>query len=1299
MAKDPRLEKLRNMDPVIGTFTSRELVSSPDFVNQTYLEHAETHMSLGDTSNYVTTLLNWVLRNKGTVVGAITGKYGYGKTSTAVHLWQQCEQSQVVAVPPFEWYRLQDIIDATWAWVHYRLKRIQPEAAEQLDSIYERYRKKSVQEFANEENMTTSKVQDLLERGKMYLDSRPEDVISFLGEANRLLESDDLHLFGPVVFTDELQVTMSRYMARKRSRDEFMQDLFELLNPLINLQGSFGIVFGLPHSTEAIINDVRPDIQHRLQNCHLYVRTDSMYERDFPSRLWAKFAEVFEFEEIAEDILPTDTRDSIGQISSRNDLGAGPRTVIEAMRCGIEHYDETGHRFSPIDLMNAYIGRRVAFDVGGKLIAAVTEVLQSKEVEQIPGGDRVIKLMAAFPMGCPEERFEAYGLASEKDEISKRLYTEYLFKFPEGISLRGLARTERGAEPRFIALTKDFIQNYSESERDLEAAVKAFRDILVKEQLLSSRRKDQIEGWIPDSDAQDQYIGTFDSKYPERRLVVRASRNREELVKPVAEFGLAFWFDSGYDYESPGRIEQPEGESALAIFCLNLLHQASKPLNIPYIGELGYPMRKVNPAFMLALLQHLHKNEHLIPEEEKRIQMPPFLRSLVNYSIQLLFVEELLENTDFEGLTKVGLALPQEVFSQMCRLRYPDYQALITTGRWEPIYMAYLNALKSQQVSSSLSVLRGNKPLEVTRRDAFTLLGQTRTQGFKGVMENLSGLLEADLGSKDSSASTIRFKMHPAEHVFLEALRNSEEKMMKEQVELGTLDQYEGLDLLGELGYREQEIVFLIDMLKTRRLVDYDAKHQCFVEILESPEERREAILTVVSDLTKRADILAEIPDFDETWFLTETAQLAENIRACNDIELLEEYQNRLHQLRDRLVQFSGKWAEKIKVDFEKTRHIVGQMMRASIPAELTRPPKSDVSWIAELAQCRALLEDKYQRSISAFRSVESRITSGWNTWTNASPNDPHALVALYKANLVAQSELKEAQTELEATKGYFRSYTAWPNVLNAASRAYRDALGCETSYKEDQFKQSLDVVFVEIIRNFEDKRLEALADHEMYADKIQEVQDQINEWLRDRRENYMGVKTFYEETLKDFGVGRFNLRSAFDSFDPDTSRDNLYSEVIEKTVNHMQSLEQELKRYRTEVLYAEQVVGIDVSEPSELLDQALEELKRAQGQMHEECIRREECFAVLADRLTVLQTSLNKVADSIRGIRQKLTPTARESAVLDLLEDPRGTDMRVVITNCLAGEDDEFSLDELMQVITALFKKNQIIIRLEKTR
>jgi len=145
--------------------------------------------------------------------------------------------------------------------------------------------------------------------------------------------------------------------------------------------------------------------------------------------------------------------------------------------------------------------------------------------------------------------------------------------------------------------------------------------------------------------------------------------------------------------------------------------------------------------------------------------------------------------------------------------------------------------------------------------------------------------------------------------------------------------------------------------------------------------------------------------------------------------------------------------------------------------------------------------------------------------------------------------------------------------------------------------------------------------------------------------------------------------------------------------------LEQELERYRTEILYAERVVGADVSEPSERIRQARDELARVKGQVHDECVRQGECFAALGDSLRGLGSTIEEVGQGLRGILRKRAPTSEEEAILDALRDPGGTDLSVVIASRLAADGDEFSLDALMQKIVSLFKKNQVIIRLEKRR
>ena len=1293
------LKKVQKLDPIIATFTSRELQANPDFVKNTYLDHAENHMSLGDTSTYIDRMLKWSKQNRGAVIGAISGEYGYGKTSIAIHLWQQAEKADIISVPPFEWYNMQDIIDATWTWTRYRLEKIKPKAVSQLTSIYGRYREKSVNQFSSEHEIPVATVNRLVESKQVSLSSKSVDVIDFLSEVSQLLESPDLNLFGPLVFTDELQVTMSRYQEENRSRDEFMQDIFELLNILINRQGSYGLIMAFPLNTETIINNVRADIIQRFQHCKLFIRPNNMYDRKFPAELWDKFAKVFDFEGIANIVIPEDSLDSLGQISIRSDLGAGPRTVIEAMIYAANRYEKENKGLTPIDLIDAYLQNQIAYDASGKLISVVNEILQSQHVINTVEADKVIKLMAAFPMGCQEDHFERYELVDVKDKISRQLFAEYFHNFSEGISLRGLAPSERPVEPIYIQLTRDFIQTYSESERNLKFSVSAFHKNVIKEKLLTNRNRNQIIGWKVDANKEGQYIGTFDNNYPERHLLVDVSTERGGLITDVEEFGLAFWIDQHCDVDYPGGIEYCNENMTQALFHLNPKRTPSRILNIPFVEDMGFPLKKVTPLFMLGLVEHLDSHTWDIPEDE-RIQIKPFINNLIDYSIELLLNPELLENSEIRGLSKVGLSLPKEIYIRMCRRKYPDYETLITTGTWKKSYATYLAALSNITVSTSVGVLRGNRYLELAnRKDVLKLFGENRAQAITALATNLSNILEVELGPHDgSSPSKVRFKIHPAEQIFVDAIITSDESIKRDQLTIRAMDQHKGFSLLQNLGYLFSEIQIIFEMLKCRRLIEFDENRQYFLEVLESPSERSEAIVAQLINLAKQAEIL-KVTDFDREGFLAVVTKLREQVSTCDDIEKLEDYQEQLIPLREDLSQFSKKWSNKAEENFDGISHYSGKINNAGIPADITRSIQSDVSWVGELVQCQALLRQMYQNGIETFRELDRRAKRAWNKWENTSDYDMEALVSLYEENFSLTTEFKQAKLRIENAHSYLGSYLAWLTLLSISSRAFVDAIGCETSYSESIFRDELLIIFNDIEERFRDKRLEALPDHEMYSTRIKETQEKIEEWLRNRRLKFMESKAFCEEMLKTIGVERFNLHATFDTFDPGASRSSLFNETLEKIQEYVQIIEENNNRNYTEMLYAKQVLGEDVSELKNNIQDAREQLKEIKKSIDDECLRDKKCFAVLGEKVNGLRDSLQDTEKLLRGIFKKREYSSVEEGILEVLQDPRGTDLSLVIASQLAKDPENFNMDNLMEQIASLFKKNQIIISLIKRR
>jgi hypothetical protein len=1299
VAKDSRLEKLREMEPVIGTFTARDILDSPEFVRETYSTHAETHMSLGDTSSYLLNLNNWIKKNKGAVVGAISGEYGYGKTSIAIHLWYQLELEGIIAVPPFSWVNPQEIIDATWGWVRYKIKKIYPKSVDNLDSIYEKYREKSIQEFADEKKINRSTVIALVNEKTLHLESKPENTIAFLAEINDFLEGSEMNLCGPIVFTDELQATMSRYFAKNQSRDEFMQDLFELVNMMVNKQGSFGIIISMPTNTETLISDVRADIQQRLQRCNLFVRPSDMYDRNFPKELWQKYSEVFGFQDLSKKIISDDALESIGQISFRNDLGAGPRSVIQSFQYAIDYYDKNHKVMNSIDLINAYLDNQIAIASSGKLVNSIKKILVSSKVKEINKGDDVIKLMAAHPMGCPEDIFNLYQLQDAKEDITRNLYTEYLYKYPEGISLRSLAETERPADPRFIELTKEFIQTYSESKSDIDKAINGFRDLIIEGKLIEGRTPSQIVGWVKNKEP-NSYIGTFDKKFPERRLKIIATNDATSLSKNIDEFGLFFFFDPTYDHEDCGKIEYFDDNNDIATISLNILKRPEAPIVIPFIEEFGFPINKVTPTFLLSLAKHLEDNMELIPEDEKRMSLPQLQRNLIDHSIQLLFNENILKKTEIKGLHKIGLELPKEIFTRMCSEKYSKYETFITSSRWQNQTRKYITALSSNEVSNSIGVLRGNRELEFdTRNKLFNLFAENNAQPVKALATNLSNILTINLRQDDDISSTVKFILHPAENEFMTAIRTSTDKIKKGLDELRTLDQYKGFEFLKSLGYTfPEEVGIIIELLQTRRLVDYDDKNQYFIEVIESPDEKRDAIIGNVSELSKEIDSLKEIPDFNHGKFVTKVALLRTKVLESKDVEKLEGFQEKVNQIKEQLNSFIKDWSRKIEQDYKKYRNKTGLILNTGLPKEITENFKSDVGWISEIVDCQNLLEDMYKRSFEEFRLLENKITSSWIKWQTAKVNGKDLLV-LYEDNLKAKAKFSEANTKYEASKLHLESLKNWPSVLNSASRTHKEAINCENSYNEDIYRKQIDGVFSEISKNFKNKRLEALVDHEIFANKIESEQKKIDSWLRDRRDIFISNKSFYEKTMKSFGLPKYNLRTTFDAFDPKKSRANLVVEVREKTINFVQTKKNLLGQYKAETLYAKVIINSNVDKLENELNKAEAEIKNLFVNINEDFDKDNNKFEELGGSIIKLSECLKNVEKPLYMILKKKNVNLEEEKILEILEDQKDVDLSLVITSLLKKDSDNFDLDKFMQELVSLFKKNQIILSLRKRR
>jgi hypothetical protein len=359
----------------------------------------------------------------------------------------------------------------------------------------------------------------------------------------------------------------------------------------------------------------------------------------------------------------------------------------------------------------------------------------------------------------------------------------------------------------------------------------------------------------------------------------------------------------------------------------------------------------------------------------------------------------------------------------------------------------------------------------------------------------------------------------------------------------------------------------------------------------------------------------------------------------------------------------------------------------------------SDVNWVGELTACQLLLKEKYQKSITNFKNIGKQIASAQKGWTDAPSNSPTALIALYKTVNASKSELEGARIEINSAKAYLQSFLSWSHVLITASRVYKDALSCQNTYKHEVFKVEADNIFEKILDNLNKKRLESLANHEIFNAQLQGLQSKIDAWLRDRRDLFMQIKIGFENSIRDLGIGQFNIRVNFDPFDPETSREDLYDEVVEKIRDKIHEFEQEFSRYSTEVLFAERVFSSDVSTAKQQLHSTKENIDKAKSMVTVDYVKDPSSYNTLCNEISVLRNLLLKIGESVHGVLEKRPISSDEDVILNMFQDPRGTDLSTLIVQRLSLEGELFSLDALLKIVVDLFKKNQIIIRIEKRR
>jgi hypothetical protein len=236
----------------------------------------------------------------------------------------------------------------------------------------------------------------MVEDGVLLLNITPNEIVRFFTQMTELVREAGFE--GLVVIPDELQQYLEPEI--KSGKVDPLGPLFSIVDNLRNQQGklAFGLLMIITSKELGVINDQRGDLIDRLRGNTLDC---AIYDREFPARLWVRFAETFDFAQSAPRLIDEYALESLGQIASRQDLSNGPRTVINAFRRIAQRALEAAGQlvpYSPIDLIDDFLGNRIAFDAR-KIIQEVTNAaLATSFVRDNAALEYAVKLLAGFPV-------------------------------------------------------------------------------------------------------------------------------------------------------------------------------------------------------------------------------------------------------------------------------------------------------------------------------------------------------------------------------------------------------------------------------------------------------------------------------------------------------------------------------------------------------------------------------------------------------------------------------------------------------------------------------------------------------------------------------------------------------------------------------------------------------------------------------------------------------------------------------------------------------------------------------------
>ncbi|MBI2842129.1 MAG: hypothetical protein HYX78_01885 [Armatimonadetes bacterium] len=1338
------LDLILNKEAIIATFPVSFLSSNPEQVEQIYRAHARTHISLGDTARYVDAVFKWVGgSNLGGFIGGVAGGYGHGKTSFQVHIWDQCEERKVFAVPPFEWERVTDLVDGVSAWVQHILAKTHAELALAAKKSYESYREKSLQELAEETARHSGRnVDDVLKTytdtvnagGTIGIQTSPERFLDYCTEVTEVLGRAGYS--GLLVMLDEPEVAAKTLGTAKVS-----QILFDIANGLMSRQGDYGVFVSMPENFLAQAQAAFAALPARLQGRNCFPRLRDIYGSDFARTLWQRYVEEFSLGEIGTQAISEEALQAIGQVASseRNDLSYGPRTVVSAFRRMVFCYKDRGTAYLPSDFVRDCLdGEILVSDYPTR----VREILDSPEAEGIDKA--LVTTLAAFPNGVTLDLADRLGIdTATKDFLIRRPNLVY-----KRGNLFGLVRLQRQAAGADQDELRDTLVDIASEFAPNPATFASARDAFIRRvipRIFEPRQGQQLQGWeIPEkwnkveSDTRAaELVGAFmqtTRDFPKRTVAVAVGpydadpgRVFTEVWAPDSPIDIVVHFRIRWSKDDPmpeQRIEVSPGdpeEGRPGVIRL-ILDFADNAIDHPGLEEVVGKVL-LNPLGALYLISEKHKRTL---SRDYEAQWSALQEQLLRELLTKLLGDPQVRQQASE---QVGQHIPGDALAligSVCRFillsRYHGYSTLIRQPQWEQKVNQYVVALKNADIP--LSCKRGREPW-IESGDAVARVFNTSRMNLTGGafagFENLITIKPADRNDLQ-----VDFKLHPLEEAIIEKITTDNPLPKKKfgGVECWCVPFEDVKSVMLCSGYSLDELLQIVEIGKSRgsfETAESGGKPVLFCRPLDL-DQMKTQLSEKLTDLQAEIDEFKKLPEFPSSFDSAATKKAIDGLKDEAQYDSLQTRMNREFELmHSRLPNYF----ERLKGDIEGVQtsaNNASQTLRTSPEvARIQNPPKGSSKWASDLnTYILVSLKAAVKDAAEELQRIQAAASKALIEHSVTKLGRPLEKVALLLHGWVdvgeMRQQMKDAQSKASAVMNYLRDYDQWLRLLARSDEVYREVIELkkETAHvgKASELIGKLDTIWADISGHLQTRNVTGLGSYKQYFQQLDTLDEERRKYIQELRSAFEEQKKVANELLQELDLGSdYRCREVFNSDDIQGCYARLYSEATKHVQEAIGVERQEADSQHQELLYTRDILG---QIPADEADPMLAQLG-AYSQSLDSILDRakpgwfKELVSDGNEDKAAIKEALKGTRDAVRSIRLAIRKplddqddqlTSDAKVMLDMISDGPGVNLKQIILRMMqggrsSGDVLNISLDGLVE----LFRKSKIQITVERPK